>query len=993
MEEEYLTLPPGISGNEIGTLSICFQHCSIPKSFARIKFWGGDSYSCDLHPSQSVNFLLVGETSSIVKYMKDASPLHIQIFSSNDSTLIGNVFIIDLSPPMQSLDCKRSSRGVISLHQEVIGDASFELHFQMMPSQEQLKACGHDEPTDPNISQLINQANDSVCQDSEIFGSTAQEKYSLVSELLDICSDDITIPTVDTSLVAATGIDPYELWISNMADGVLSSPRASIGNQSFSDKQRKESRKESAALESSPHPISLFLSNVASAASAVKNAQHRSCTEFQSETQGEHRPTAMHPKLEPVQPPPIWIGVEVYRISNLQINSSTGGSSHFLELNLKCTQPLLSLCDLGRTNIVSGDEAICHSSDNIKSVELTNECCNLVSVTTQLLWQAGIKSMNGDLHFTLQLRYCYNDTKMSIGHVSIPFECKGRFESLDTLGLLPAFDANGWFDILDPKCSSSVGKIQLSLASGTLKQIRRLPKANESATAIQHCWRRKRNRIRFGHKDAEVQPGLDSTQDDCNDDEMTLNSLPPPPPSNSDDSSTKQMHTESSPDSLFEEWSQQSFLHVDTNKAEVLQVNAHAASGEEQEIKPSSDFESTSNKQSNVHDNTNSGVTERHSCVNPNPTKIELETKSELQGRKQEHESLPLLSSHIQYSAHDHDNSGPNLSESNAQRRQPIDPPEERDQQPKMKRKIDTDSSSVPDAKRHCTDKAETESQTHSPASLPSEAKDMSIEEDDNSEEGCRSLQSVMESLAGVEARLKGDSDSLSSSANEHRHRNEESVSLDDAAAALGTVSGLTEEVVTSKQQTPKKTTEQIGNDDNFVVNTCEKGTSPLLLTTQFKDAATSPCEAEKDANGDAEEVRCSKDAAENDSEDTSTNKEKNEGRSTFREGWRLKDLSRSHFPTLNDSFDRRERYGSLFKSRSPCSKSGASLRLNRLLSPNEGVLRVDGARRDSNSNSYKKYLPERRKPLDSIVPSINSTSVGLDRIEHIFSAKKKKED
>eukprot|EP00957_Ditylum_brightwellii_P182108 13875125-Ditylum_brightwellii.AAC.1 len=60
----------------------------------------------------------------------------------------------------------------------------------------------------------------------------------------------------------------------------------------------------------------------------------------------------------------------------------------------------------------------------------------------------------------LQIRYCCEDEQVIIGNVSIPLECKQLLESSDTLGLLPRFEANGWFDIFDPSSRSraSIGR-------------------------------------------------------------------------------------------------------------------------------------------------------------------------------------------------------------------------------------------------------------------------------------------------------------------------------------------------------------------------------------------------------------------------------------------------------------------------------------------------------------------------------------------------------
>ena len=229
---EQPTLPPNVVGSHIGTLAIRFQQCSVPNSFARIKFWG-DSRSFDVHPNNSLQYDLVGESSqSVGKYLTDASPLHIKIISTN-STLVGNVFITDMSLPRQdeSTDLTRSSRSVISLRQKIVGDCSFELQFRMLPTQLQhmqadvMGTLSNHMIPDLNVNEMIDQQSNSEL--GSVIAQHEEEKYSLLSELLDICSDDMTIPTVDTSLVAATGVDPYELWISNMVSSAASPPQTS----------------------------------------------------------------------------------------------------------------------------------------------------------------------------------------------------------------------------------------------------------------------------------------------------------------------------------------------------------------------------------------------------------------------------------------------------------------------------------------------------------------------------------------------------------------------------------------------------------------------------------------------------------------------------------------------------------------------------------------------------------------------------------------------
>jgi len=1020
-EEELRTLPPGIDGNHTGTLTICFRQCSVPGVVAHIKFWG--DVGCDVYPNKSINFALVGERSAIATYLRDASPLHIKILSKDKDSLalIGNVFIPDLSLPApaqqsQSLDHKRSSKGVISLGQTIIGDATFELYFRLMHTQPQLEADimairhpsqQHVGITDFEMNQLLEQAdNECQDQDSELCGSTTEEKYSLISELLDICSDDMTIPTVDTSLVAATGVDPYDLWISNIVSSASSPPRTSIkGNETIT--ACEQPNETAVASETFPHPISLFLSNVATAANANATAtQVRSSSMTQPEATVERLPSApVPPKLEPMQPPPIWIDVGVYCISNLRL-AVVGSSPCCLELNLMCNEPLLSLCDLVQSSAFRGDEPSNYSSENVKTVVMRDECRELASFATHLSWQAGLKTLNCDIEIKLQIRYFCEDEQVIIGNVSIPLECKQLLESSDTLGLLPRFEANGWFDILDPSSRSraSIGRIQLSLASGTLKQIRSLPKAHNAAASIQRVWRKKRSNKRcttsVGKEDEAPQPDEEELSERIrkslgqNDDEDvdgdTVNSHPPPPPDDSDDISAKQTHAESSPDSLFEEWSQQSFLHVDANEKEELTVNAARAAENDVGLTVDTSLVESVNADKDVRVYTIMDEVggKRNDTFNP--------TMSNSASNAAELQDL-LCSSHVQLDPQHH-SSRPNKDAPNSQRRKPIDPPEGYDL-PKMKRKMDqslSSSSSFPDAKRHRTNAEDSpsESQVASPPNLYAGAKYMSyVDEEDSFDEDCRSLQSVMKSLADVEARLKCDNSSNTPPTSVLECHYDASISADVAVDDRSE----TGSVKTSQIQTPPET----GSTKTAIVETCEKGTSPLCVTSRYKDASTSPCEEEGRTEVQDEEEKedgGNKDDLDNGSEER-VGTLKNDDRSTLQLDWSL-NKTRDHsaqglFPTLSTSSDRRERYGSLFSSQS--SYPHGALRLGSLLSPTGGAPRIEGTRVDS--SSYKRYLSGRRKPPDAGVPScepyLHSSYANSDsRIEQIFSGnKKKKED
>jgi hypothetical protein len=200
-------------------------------------------------------------------------------------------------------------------------------------------------------------------------------------------------------------------------------------------------------------------------------------------------------------------------------------------------------------------------------------------------------------------------------------------------------------------------------------------------------------------------------------------------------------------------------------------------------------------------------------------------------------------------------------------------------------------------------------------------------------------------------------------------------------------------------------------NTEPTTVKTCEKGTSPLFIVSRYKDAATSPCEEEGSKEAEEEGVGGAKDARETDSKQTigaepidlscaATSKlNKNladevQGKETedatiyvdngtkFQMDWNSIRLTSNHsttqgfFPTVRTSSDRRERYGNLFNKQS--CPHGSTFRLGGIPSPTD-FRRIEVSRADS--NNYKRYLPGRSKP-----------PANSDRIEQIFSGKKKKE-
>jgi hypothetical protein len=1213
---EQPTLPPNVIGGRIGTLAIRFQQCSVPNSFARIKFWGDDRFY-DVHPNNALRYHLVGTSiETVAKYLTDASPLHIQIISTNSTSLVGNVFITDMSLPRpdESADLTRSSRSVISLRQKIVGDCSFELQFRMLPIQQQHMQAdimgapsNHVDIPDLNVNEMIEQQSDTEL--GSVIAQHEEEKYSLLSELLDICSDDMTIPTVDTSLVAATGVDPYELWISNMVSGAASPPQTSsqsllhvesfevsinelfllndvvkemdgkqdlcieynlplcdesnrvvsftvcrelgklqtkmkrgppkiagrkskpdgkpllsqllkhqhtekvaittefeddeavrcwmnnvitfelyscttnprsatttpkskklvgqsnvrlqdiilsesliiskqidimdckkeknIGKLSLQMRLLKRDKvddkpvrkvssetattrvqqKDTISSESFPHPISLFLNNIANSKS--QQTQVHSSTRPESDDQVNHpRNNEAPKKLEPVEPPPVWIDFGVKSISNLRIKQRDGNSTaNRLELKLECSEQLLSLSDLVQS---TRDDNTTSSSqvENIKSVEMMNDSCgNVVSITKQLSWKAGLKTMNGvEIVITLQIRYCSNTTKELVGIVSIPFVCT---RNVETRHLLPRFDVHGWFDIADPITGTSVGKIHLWLATGILRQINLLEKATACALTIQRYWRKTKKRTRYkppSLRTSDPQPSLDSKEtsepkqiqiqtqtvfEQKDEDERHMDNQSP-----SEDS--KEDIAASSPDSLFEEWSQQSYLKADTHEKDV--VNETAAIVKE--------GMSSLNTEAFVPAESALDVAESHASSSPSN---QLDTTiSEM------------------------------IDEPNTRLREPIDPPEENVLSTKpcneTKRKLEHNDLDSDSKRQRVADDAATCKTDASHVPLPSfqaaatqtvdhessdDDKDVAVatqtlnhesSEDEDDVMSYRSLQSVMKSLAGVEARLKDKSPSHShpptSVLLESQKEKSQHAASDDSSSKLSPHSIEPLKSSSLPLETPQK--------DSQHIETSEKGTSPLFVTSRYKDAATSPCtETEEIMETVAECVsNVKEDTREDEPRETvrttelvdpshpasssepktgqdkenevDASKHDNDGMKVQLD-WSLRKLSGNHhasttqegmFTTMmrTSSSGRRERYGNLFANTQSCPPRG-TMRPSILF---DGQKVVDGSR------SYSQYLTGgRRLPTKPTSPirgaaSVNFTTNSVERLERILSSGKK---
>lgn len=263
------SLPPKVLGELIGTLTIRLLSINYHESHrhqdivARVQFWGEVTYvdlclskddgSSSAVASGPIEYPLVGSIHTLCSYLNDASPLKVtflcqstnhQPTESRQPEIVGHAYIQDLCikdflPPLnvQHENTQKSIKFVLRRDSQIVGgsgsdrhvirDASFELSFRVLvcpntsiaptyistipipaPNQPPAEKC-----TSVNVD--ICPADDSSQQPSDIGGmsSSIEEKQSLLEELLELCCDDMTIPTVDSS---NTCVDPYELWISRM---------------------------------------------------------------------------------------------------------------------------------------------------------------------------------------------------------------------------------------------------------------------------------------------------------------------------------------------------------------------------------------------------------------------------------------------------------------------------------------------------------------------------------------------------------------------------------------------------------------------------------------------------------------------------------------------------------------------------------------------------------------------------------------------------------
>ncbi|KAL7553631.1 hypothetical protein ACHAWF_016936 [Thalassiosira exigua] len=259
------SLPPKVKGEIIGTLTISLRGCSVVGAFARIRFWG-ESTCSDVRSASNdrketivterpdaVKYPLIGSVLGLQKYLEDASPLRVdflmpEVGQMQDETiqpsLVGHGFISDLCAG-ELLKVQASGdalpKAMRLLHQRrlqifcpdsiPIGEALFDLIFHVFVS----PAVASQAQTNPSrkealIPETIIPPKPLVCPltrpnlvhlprpphahtHAHTLDNHAEDQQSLLEELLDLCADDMTMPTMDS---ANSCIDPYDMWLSRI---------------------------------------------------------------------------------------------------------------------------------------------------------------------------------------------------------------------------------------------------------------------------------------------------------------------------------------------------------------------------------------------------------------------------------------------------------------------------------------------------------------------------------------------------------------------------------------------------------------------------------------------------------------------------------------------------------------------------------------------------------------------------------------------------------
>lgn len=384
---------------------------------------------------------------------------------------------------------------------------------------------------------------------------------------------------------------------------------------------------------STPHPISVLLSNFAGAMPSSNSKCVSSCQlgslETSKTTQQNEIPNNSNEQnttLQPVKVPPAWLDIRIERISKLSGDNIHAKSGCF-KLGMTCNKQMLSPCELTHSQIDS--ETI--EEDSTEMLKLTSNDINSIQ-NNVCSWKVPLEAENsrGNLTaVTLQMWYCENaSSQRLVGTATIPFLVDLSIISERKLCIwLPCIVANSRFDLLDPKSHTPIGNVEVLVAAGLLRQVRSFSAVCQHAVIVQRWWRRSRTVAKEKEARALHQclptKGIAHQDYDPEFDTIHAGFV------SQDDRGLKILSiSASSPDSLFDEWSQQSLLtNTDGYKSTVRhEGEPHTAKPPGDEIQHAAHASigsSTTSKKYDINDDDESPQTD---CVKPKPATSEQTT-------------------------------------------------------------------------------------------------------------------------------------------------------------------------------------------------------------------------------------------------------------------------------------------------------------------------------------------------------------------------------
>ncbi|EJK64725.1 hypothetical protein THAOC_14513 [Thalassiosira oceanica] len=212
------SLPPSVSGHLLGTLTVRLISRAAPGTSVRLRFWGETGPSSELTRDLcEEEYTLVGSLAALSQYLKDASPLRLQFFSSSATDGEGKRLVgsgrLDLVEEGERLlllnNATREHKSVrLSFPKKAqiaddegnsYGSARFELLFRFsvaLPLEPTLCA---DIPISSQLSVFSDQ-------------TTEDQRAAIIEDLLELCDDELTMPT-DASSSFTSPYDPLERTI------------------------------------------------------------------------------------------------------------------------------------------------------------------------------------------------------------------------------------------------------------------------------------------------------------------------------------------------------------------------------------------------------------------------------------------------------------------------------------------------------------------------------------------------------------------------------------------------------------------------------------------------------------------------------------------------------------------------------------------------------------------------------------------------------------